>query len=70
MPLGEVNRVIGNDGEWITHDYKYRTSGGHYHEGDRFYKWGPDRKGGTYVLGFREGHLINFDPRDFREEVW
>lgn len=69
MLLEEVNRVLGENGvreqnsRWIT------SNGGNYRADDVAYRWGPDAKGGTVYLLFREGKLVNFDPKQFEDRL-
>lgn len=61
MTIREVNEVLGEDGveepgaDWI------RTSGP-FNQGDDVYRWGPDAKGRTIYLVFRNKKLVNFNP--------
>jgi hypothetical protein len=65
MTVEEVNSALGDAGERIEHDGQYKNTGGLYQQSDKGYRWGPDRKGRSVTLFFREGRLVNFDPDDF-----
>lgn len=67
MSVEEVNSALGDAGERIEHDGQYKNTGGLYQQSDKGYRWGPDRKGRSVTLFFREGRLVNFDPDDFAE---
>ena len=66
MTAQQVAHVFGEAGERREDDREYKTNGGFYQTTDVGYQWGPDRKGHTVVLFFRDGKLINFDPAEFR----
>ncbi len=65
MTPGEINRVVGEQGQRIYDDDWIKTRGGHYQSGDHTWKWGPDREGNAVYLVFRENRLVNFDPDEF-----
>jgi len=67
MSLADVNQVFGVQGVREVSDRWLKASNGLYHEGDVVYKWGPDNNGRTVYLAFREGHLVNFDPAEYRK---
>ena len=62
MTLSEVNRVIGQDGlrRWNDAQFKSRNAG--VLATDETWAWGPDEKGNSYFLFFRNDRLVNFDP--------
>ena len=66
MTVEQVAHVFGESGERRLDDREYKTNGGYYHMTDVGYQWGPDRKGHTVVLYFRDSKLINFDPAEFQ----
>jgi hypothetical protein len=66
MSVAEVASIFGEAGERRFDDRDYKTNGGNYQTTDVAYQWGPDRKGRTIVLFFREGKLIHFDPSEIR----
>ena len=66
MSVEEVSQVLGESGERRHDDRDYKTNGGYYQLTDVAYQWGPDRRGRTVILFFRDGKLVNFDPAEFR----
>ena len=66
MSVQQVEHELGEAGERRFDDREYKTNGGFYQTTDVGYQWGPDRKGRTVVLFFRDGKLIHFDPSEFR----
>lgn len=69
MSLADVSRVLGEEGSRESHDRWIKTNGGNYQVGDDVYAFGPDNEGHTLYLVFRDGHLVNFDPDEFRPRV-
>jgi len=65
MTVTEVARVLGEDGRQVYEDGWIKQGEGHYQSGDETWKWGPDREGNSVFLVFRDGKLVNFDPREF-----
>ena len=65
MTRGEVERVLAQEGGREWNDRKFKTHGGHYRSSDVIYRFGPDSEGWSIYLGFRDGKLINYDPREF-----
>ncbi len=65
MSVSAVNDILGEPGTRVFADRPFKTAGGHFRSDDVIYKWGPDRDGNAYYLGFRNGILVNFDPRSF-----
>jgi len=61
MSKGDVDRVVGEDGERVFDDQKVLTSESVYRTDDLVYSWGPDREGNVYMLVFRDNRLINFE---------
>ncbi|WP_339744557.1 hypothetical protein [uncultured Rubinisphaera sp.] len=61
MSKADVNRVLGEDGEREFNDSNLLANEGLYRADDKVYRWGPDRDGNSYMLVFRDGHLINFE---------
>lgn len=61
MTIREVSEVLGEDGveepgaDWI-------RNSGPFNQGDDVYRWGPDAKGHTIYLVFRQKKLVNFNP--------
>jgi hypothetical protein len=64
MTLNEVEQILGEQGERET-DAARLKSNGPFQTADLCYKWGPDCSGYSVVLFFRDGHLCNFNPKDF-----
>ncbi|MGE3316026.1 MAG: hypothetical protein AB7O26_13005 [Planctomycetaceae bacterium] len=67
MTIEDVNEVFGEPGVREYGDRWIKKSNGLYHEGDVIYKWGPDNEGQTIYLAFRDGHLVNFEPEDYKK---
>jgi len=65
MSRSEVAQVLGEAGQPVDRDFRFKRNGGHYQERDRLWKWGPDHQGQSVLLAFREGTLVNFDPEEF-----
>ena len=66
MTVQQVAHVLGEAGERRDDDRAYKTNGGFYQTTDVAYQWGPDSKGHTVVLFFRDGKLVHFDPAELR----
>ena len=66
MSVVDVNHVLGEEGTRALNDRWVKTNGGHYRSGDVVYKWGPENQGKSVYLVFRDGHLVNFDPNEYR----
>ena len=64
MTLNEVEAILGEPGERET-DTARLKSNGPYQTADLCYKWGPDCAGYSAVLFFRDGHLCNFNAKDY-----
>jgi hypothetical protein len=64
MTVKEISQALGEDGIRV-HDDTWLKKGNGYREDDTVYRWGPDRTGRDIYLVFRDGHLINFDPKEF-----
>ena len=65
MTPAEISHVLGEEGERVYEDGWIKNRGGHYQAGDETWKWGPDRKGNSVYLVFRESRLVNFDASEF-----
>ncbi|HTI50818.1 MAG TPA: hypothetical protein VL475_07700 [Planctomycetaceae bacterium] len=65
MSYHEVCRTLGEDGVRESRDNWIKNNGGNYQVGDDVYAFGPDNKGQTLYLVFREDKLVNFDPKEF-----
>ncbi len=66
MKLEEVNRILGQDGEREYSDRFVKSGPANFHLDDETYRWGPDDRGRSYYLIFREGQLCNYDPSLYR----
>ena len=64
MRLSEVEQILGESGEDVS-DQSYGTKDGIHQTTDSAYSWGPDSEGRSVVLFFREGHLANFNRKDY-----
>ncbi|OYW21556.1 MAG: hypothetical protein B7Z55_05675 [Planctomycetales bacterium 12-60-4] len=67
MSLAAVNEALGESGERVFDDEDLKRHANQYQQTDIGYKWGPDTKGRSVVLFFRDGKLVNFDPDEFRK---
>ena len=65
MSPGEVSEILGEPGQRVYDDGWITNDGGVYQVGDEAYKWGPDGRGTSYFLVFRDRRLVNFDPAQF-----
>lgn len=64
MTVAEINTVFGEDGERV-YDDAWLKKGSSYRSDDVVFRWGPDRRGRSVYLVFRNERLINFDPKEF-----
>ena len=62
MTLSEVNRVIGQDGHRRWNDAQFKSRNAGVLTTDESWTWGPDEKGTSYILFFRNDRLVNFEP--------
>lgn len=67
MSLSEVGEALGSAGERVWDDTRFKTGEGRYFQTDETYRWGPDSGGSSAYLIFREGKLVNYDPRQYRK---
>jgi hypothetical protein len=65
MELHDVNQILGQKGARQFDDGWIKNNGGTFRQSDRVYKWGPDGEGKTYMLVFRDDHLVNFNSDDY-----
>ncbi|MBM81795.1 MAG: hypothetical protein CMJ78_14555 [Planctomycetaceae bacterium] len=65
MTVADVGEAMGEPGKRVPNDTWIKSSGGHYRSSDEVYKWGPDNRGKSYYLVFRDGRLVNFNPGEF-----
>lgn len=66
MSLAEVNKVFGQEGVEETNDGWIKKHNSRYRRSDETYRWGPDSRGESIYLVFRNEQLVNFDPAEFR----
>lgn len=64
MELYEVEEILGVDSEREHADRWIKTSGGPFRQGDEVYRWGPDSRGRTLYLVFRNKKLVGYNPDD------
>lgn len=68
MTLSDVEHALGSEGERVWDDERFKTGGtGRYQQTDETYKWGPDSSGSSAFLIFRDGKLVNYDPKAYRK---
>lgn len=67
MTVGDVNEALGQEGEREFDDLHLKTKGGSYRASDVAYRWGPDSRGRSVYLFFRDGRLVNFRPGEYVE---
>ena len=65
MPLKDVEQALGEPGELETGMGQLKSDG-LYQTTDLAYKWGPDRTGYSAIVFFRDGHVVNFNPKLFK----
>ncbi len=61
MSKGDIDRIIGEQGERVFDDTNILSGDGLYRADDLVYSWGPDKQGHSYMLVFRDNKLINFE---------
>ncbi len=61
MSKGDIDRIIGEQGERVFDDTDILSGDGLYRSDDLVYSWGPDKQGHSYMLVFRDNKLINFE---------
>lgn len=64
----DVDRVLGETGVYEENPGWLRQKGGSYRIDDKVYRYGPDDRGESVYLFFRENVLVNFDPQQFAEK--
>ncbi len=67
MNKQQIDAIIGEEGEREFRDQGILGEGGLYRADDIVYRWGPDRDGNSYLLVFRDDHLVNFE--NFRKDL-
>ncbi|MDP1796087.1 MAG: hypothetical protein Q8K78_01325 [Planctomycetaceae bacterium] len=65
MTVSEVSEALGDSGEEFSNSQALKKNANEYQATDIAYRWGPDAQGRSVILFFRDGHLIQFNPRDF-----
>ncbi len=68
MSVGEVSEALGDAGEEFSNSQALKKNANEYQTTDIAYRWGPDSKGRSVILFFRDGKLIQFNPNDFPGE--
>ncbi|MCG6155523.1 hypothetical protein [Rubinisphaera margarita] len=61
MSKGDIDRIVGEDGDRVFNDQGVLTSESVYRTDDLVYSWGPDSSGTVYMLVFRDNRLINYE---------
>jgi len=61
MSKGDIDRIIGEQGERVFDDTNILSGDGLYRSDDLVYSWGPNKQGHSYMLVFRDNKLINFE---------
>jgi hypothetical protein len=65
MQLNEVEHALGEPGEHAMGMGQLKSDG-IYQVTDIPYQWGPDSKGYSVILFFRDGRLVNFNAKDYQ----
>jgi hypothetical protein len=68
MTHAEVARVLGEDGTYEENARWLKSNSTIYREDDELFRFGPDDRGQSIYLPFREGKLVHFDPKQFALE--
>jgi len=68
MTHADVARVIGEDGTYEENARWLKANSTIYREDDELFRFGPDDRGQSIYLPFREGKLVHFDPSEFAIE--
>jgi hypothetical protein len=63
--LSAVNSILGEDGERVHDDNAMKTGNRNVQSTDQAYKWGPDNEGRSFVIFFRDGRVVGFDPSQY-----
>lgn len=64
----EVSLRLGEVGTREHNTKEFKREGDGFRVDDEFYRFGPDRDGEVYYLGFRDGKLVNFDAKNFADK--
>ena len=65
MSRATVEKELGDEGEFQESSKWLKATGGTFRTTDEAYKWGPDERGRSVYLIFRDDVLVNFNPEDF-----
>ena len=65
MTVAEVDDVLGEAGQREFEDRKLKAGNPAFRANDKAYRWGPDSSGRAIFLIFRDGKLLNYDPKEF-----
>lgn len=65
MSLNEAEEMFGEPGERETDVGRFKADG-LFQSTDLAYKWGPDSQGHSVILFFRDGCVVNFNPKDYK----
>ncbi|QDV15849.1 hypothetical protein Pan153_04680 [Gimesia panareensis] len=65
MTRANVEKELGEEGEYQEASKWLKATGGSFRTTDDAYKWGPDKGGRSVYLMFRDDVLVNFHPEDF-----
>lgn len=65
----EVSLRLGEVGTREHNTKEFKREGDGFRVDDEFYRFGPDRDGEVYYLGFRDGKLVNFDAKNFADKM-
>jgi hypothetical protein len=65
MSHADVARVLGEDGTYEENARWIKQNSTVYREDDELFRFGPDDKGRSIYLPFRNGKLANYDPKLF-----
>jgi len=66
MSVNGVNEIFGQMGDRQYDDSRYKSSSRSFRRTDEVFRWGPDSDGSSVFLVFRDDHLVNFDPEEYR----
>ena len=65
MTHADIARVLGEDGVYEENARWLKSNSTIYREDDELFRFGPDDRGQSIYLPFREGKLVHFDPKQF-----
>jgi len=64
----EVSLRLGEVGTREPNTREFKKEGDGFRVDDEFYRFGPDRQGEVYYLGFRDGKLVNFEAKNYADK--